>query len=565
MIPTVAVIGMGYWGKNLVRNMYQLGALRVVCDEDASREALVATAYPGVRFSRNASEVLGDSGIDAVVIATPAVTHYELVGSALIAGKDVLVEKPLALTVDQGSELVRIAGEYSRILMVGHVLRYHPAVRAIQDLIAQGKLGKIQYLYSNRLNIGRIRTEENILWSFAPHDVSVMLAMVNEEPEEIYCQGAHYLNASVADVTTSEFVFRSGIHAHIFVSWLHPFKEQRLVVVGSESMAVFDDTAPEKLMVYPHRVAWSNGNPTAIRADGVPVGIDSTEPLTAECMHFLECIRERRAPVTDGAEGLRVLRVLDACQRALETEHRPRPLLRIAHRETGRKQGQSQRRSYLSHPSAVIDEPCQIGPGTKIWHFSHIMKGARIGENCSLGQNCNVAEDTRIGNNVKIQNNVSIYAGTIIEDDVFLGPSCVLTNVSNPRSQVNRHSVYEPTVIRRGATIGANATVVCGVEIGRYAFIAAGAVVTRNVPEYALMIGNPARQAGWMSRHGHRLVCREGILVCPESGLRYQEVAPGMIRCLDIDEEQCLPPELTCGTRSYADFRRARALAQTAQ
>jgi UDP-2-acetamido-3-amino-2,3-dideoxy-glucuronate N-acetyltransferase len=209
------------------------------------------------------------------------------------------------------------------------------------------------------------------------------------------------------------------------------------------------------------------------------------------------------------------------------------------------------------HPTAIVHESAILGDGTKVWHFSHIMKGARIGERCIFGQNCHVANDVVIGNNVKVQNNVSIYTGTIIEDDVFLGPSSVLTNVANPRSQVNRHSLYEKTLIRRGATVGANATIVCGIELEKYCFIGAGAVVTKNVPGYALMLGNPAKQAGWMSRHGHRLKHPdgEGIMRCPESGFRYQEISPGLLRCLDLDEDALLPEDLSVGTRYYAEFK----------
>lgn len=213
---------------------------------------------------------------------------------------------------------------------------------------------------------------------------------------------------------------------------------------------------------------------------------------------------------------------------------------------------------YFVHESAYVDEPCEIGKGTKIWHFSHISKGARIGCDCNIGQNVFIGGDVVIGNNVKIQNNVSIYAGIVVEDDVFLGPSCVLTNVTNPRSQVVRHSLYEKTVFRRGATVGANATIVCGIELGRYSFIAAGCVVARNVPDYALMAGVPARQAGWMSRHGVRLPApdAEGLMICPESGYRYKEVTPGIVKCLDIDEESPLPKDKAVGKIPYDDFKK---------
>jgi UDP-2-acetamido-3-amino-2,3-dideoxy-glucuronate N-acetyltransferase len=198
--------------------------------------------------------------------------------------------------------------------------------------------------------------------------------------------------------------------------------------------------------------------------------------------------------------------------------------------------------SYV-HPSSYVDIPCEIGEGTKIWHFCHIMPHAKIGKNCNLGQNVLVSSNVIIGNNVKIQNNVALYTGAVIEDDVFLGPSCVLTNIVNPRSEIVRRHMYEKTIIRKGASVGANATIVCGTTIGQYAFIAAGAVVTKDVPNYALMMGVPARRAGWMSRHGYRLSDPDsnGAMTCPFSGMRYQEVEKEVLRCLDLDESAPLP------------------------
>ena len=213
--------------------------------------------------------------------------------------------------------------------------------------------------------------------------------------------------------------------------------------------------------------------------------------------------------------------------------------------------------NYFKHESAYVDEPVSIGNGTKIWHFCHVQSGAKIGEKCILGQNVNIANDVVIGNNVKIQNNVAVYTGTVVEDDVFLGPSCVLTNVTNPRSQIKRHSLYEKILIKRGASVGANATIVCGITIGRYAFIAAGAVVAKDVPDYALMVGVPGRRVAWISRHGHILKNpdADGVMTCPESGYRYKEVEPGIIRCLDLDEEAPLPAELTEGKITYDEFK----------
>ena len=544
----LAVVGVGYWGKNLVRNFHELGVLAALCDSDALLEEAFKNQYQGVKFYREFQQVLSDASIRAVALATPAVTHYELAKAALEAGKDVLVEKPLAIDVKHGEELVKIAEAKGRILMVGHILRYHPAVLKLQQMIQDGSLGKINYLYSNRLNIGKIRTEENILWSFAPHDISVMLSLLNEMPAQVSCKGGAYLNQDVPDVTLSHFEFPSGVRAHIFVSWLHPIKEQKLVVVGSEKMAVFDDTAEHKLVLYPHKVEWKNRVPTAVKANGQAVELDNREPLRAECQHFLDCVATRISPVSDGAEGLRVLRILDACQRSLhQGESVPAGAAHI----------EKPQQPYFVHESAYVDEGAELGIGTKVWHFAHVMKGAKIGERCIIGQNVNIDGGTLLGNNVKIQNNVSVYTGVVIEDDVFLGPSCVLTNVSNPRSQINRHALYETTRLKRGCTIGANATIVCGTQIGRYAFVGAGSVVTKDVPDFALVVGNPARQVGWMSRHGHRLgpADSSGMMTCPESSYRYKEMEPGVLRCLDLDEEAPLPATLSKGTRSYREVK----------
>lgn len=556
MSLTVAVVGVGYWGKNLVRNFFEIGALGAVCDESPFVKDRIRVSYPGVPFNGEYENVLADDTISGIVLATPAICHFEMARRALLSGKDVFVEKPLSLNVREGEELVQLAARNKRILMVGHILQYHPAVRKLHDLIKDGLLGRVEYVYSNRLNIGKIRTEENILWSFAPHDISVVLSLLGEEPRSVSCEGGYFLNHDVADVTLSQLSFSNGVRAHIFVSWLHPFKEQRLVVVGSEKMAVFDDTAVDKLVLYPHRIEWKDRVPNAVKADGEPVSVDPIEPLRNECLEFMECMRTRRSPRTDGREGLRVLKVLNACQRSLEV---PKQGFGVIHAEPPKL-------AYFVHPTAVVDDGCEIGEGTKIWHYSHILKGAGIGKRCIFGQNCQIAEGVVIGDNVKVQNNVSIYSGTVIEDDVFLGPSCVLTNVSNPRSQVNRHALYEKTLLRRGATVGANATIVCGVELGRYCFVAAGAVVTKNVPEYALMMGNPARQVGWMSRHGHRLGTpdQDGILRCPESGFRYREESPGMIRCLDLQEEAPLPTYLSVGTKTYDEFKALTDLQEVA-
>ena len=236
-----------------------------------SRRGKCSGEIPASILPLGYADVLLDDNIRAVVLATPAVLHFEMAKRALLAGKDVFVEKPLALNVAEGEELVELATMCGRILMVGHILQYHPAVRKLKELIDDGSLGRVEYIYSNRLNMGKIRAEENILWSFAPHDISVLLGLLGEEPESTTCEGGYYLSQNVADVTLSQFSFANGVRAHVFVSWLHPFKEQRLVVVGSEKMAVFDDTAAEKLVLYPHRVEWKDRVPNAVKAEAEPI------------------------------------------------------------------------------------------------------------------------------------------------------------------------------------------------------------------------------------------------------------------------------------------------------
>lgn len=510
----VAVIGAGYWGKNLVRNFNGLGALALVVEPDPVVQERLGHEYPGLRISSSYAEALNAPDISGIVIATPAECHASQVREALLAGKDVYVEKPLCLSENEGRELIQLAREKNQLLMVGHLLWYHPVLIKLKELVQQGELGRLRYIYSNRLNMGKLRREENVLWSFAPHDVSVIIGLLDEMPESVQAHGGNYLHQRIADVTVSLLSFASGIKAHIFVSWLHPFKEQKLVVVGDKKMAVFDDTVqwPEKLTLFPHQVEWRNSVPMAIKGEGEKIVVPEEEPLRAECTHFLECMMKRQPPKTDGGEGLRVLRVLNACQKALETGQVQSFPLSVSERV------------FFAHSSSVVDDDVRIGRGTKIWHFTHILHESVVGEECSIGQNVVIGPRVRIGNRCKIQNNISIYEGVTLEDEVFCGPSVVFTNVYNPRAAVRKMDQLRPTFVKRGATLGANSTIVCGVTIGEYAFVGAGAVITRDVSPHALVAGNPARQIGWVSRHGERLdlpLVGECEALCPSTGERY--------------------------------------------
>ncbi|MFC1490402.1 Gfo/Idh/MocA family protein [Candidatus Latescibacterota bacterium] len=318
--PSVAVIGSGYWGKNLTRNFHELGALKVICDKDFATLAKLNTLYPDVETSSDYFKVLGRDDIQCVVIATPAETHYSMVKDALESGKHVFVEKPFVLREDEGHKLIQIAESKGLTIMVGHVLQYHPAFIKLKEMVDAGELGNLQYIYSHRLNLGKIRNEENILWSFAPHDISLILELAGELPENVHATGGNYLHEKIADVTTTHLEFESGLKAHIFVSWLHPFKEQKLVVVGDKKMAVLDDTLPwaEKLLLYPHEINMDGDVPIPNKADPQNVPIPESEPLKIECRHFLQCVATGQTPKTDAQEGLRVLRILNLSQKSMD-------------------------------------------------------------------------------------------------------------------------------------------------------------------------------------------------------------------------------------------------------
>lgn len=509
---SIAVVGCGYWGKNLVRNFTELGALHTICDVDPKVLEQLVSHYRQANTESDYQQVLRNQEVKGVVIATPVVSHYPIAKEALHSDKDVFVEKPLALTVKEGEELVRLAEEKNKVLMVGHLLEYHPAVVKLKELIDKGELGKIDYIYSNRLNLGKFRTEENILWSFAPHDISIILLLLGEMPQEISAHGGYYLHQDIADVTLTTLGFKNGIRAHIFVSWLHPYKEQKLVVVGDKKMALFDDTNPkDKLFLYSHEIEWIDGSPVPHRKQPQVIEVPLDEPLQIECQDFIECIRDRRRPKVDGHKGLQVLEILSYCQRSLEEKGKVIFL----------NKGEN---SFFIHETSIVEEPCQIGDGTKIWHFSHIMPDVTIGKSCVIGQNVFIGTGVKIGNNVKIENNVSVFEGVTLDDDVFCGPSCVFTNVVNPRSRVSRRHEFKPTSVKKGATLGANATIVCGNTIGRYAFVGAGAVVTKDILDYAMVYGDPARLQGWVCECGVKLDFAENNTAkCSGCGKQYKK------------------------------------------
>lgn len=518
--PHIAVVGAGAWGKNLIRNFDEIGVLATICDVEKQLLDKYTAQYPNAHLTTAFSDVLKDSDIEAVVITTPAATHFELAKQALIAKKHVYVEKPLALTVDEAQELVALSEKVKRILMVGHILCYHPAINKLKEVVNSGELGNIKYIYSRRLNIGKIRTEENILWSFAPHDISVILYLLNEQPVSIYANGGGYVKSDIADVTLTMMDFPSGVKSHIFVSWLHPFKEQKLVVVGGKKMAVFDDLTDEKLFLYPHTIEWQNRIPIARKADAEIVPVTMSEPLRLECQHFVDCVRHKRVPVTDGREGLRVLSILYAAQESFNNGSS-----KISLKKLGIKAARIP--DIFVHPTAYVADSCKIGRNTKIWHNSQIQSGAHIGEHCTIGHNCFVGSHARIGKGVKLESNVDVWDLVTLEDYVFVGPSAVFTNDITPRAKYPKkrypeYGEWTSTLVKEGASIGANATIVCGVTIGKYAFVGAGAVVNKDIPDYAIAVGVPAKVIGWMCECGSKLQFKKNRVSCPNCSCLYQ-------------------------------------------
>lgn len=327
----VGVVGLGYWGPNLMRALSRLPRVRLKygCDLDEARRSKQARLYPETRFTGSFEDLLSDDELDAVVVASPVPTHAGLARQALLADKDVFVEKPLALSPPDAEQLVELAAERNRILMVGHLLEYHPAVSRLKSIVSSRELGDIFYLYANRLNLGIVRQNENALWSLGPHDLSVAMYLVDQEPVEARATGHSYLNSGVEDVVFASLRFGDGKVAHFHMSWLDPHKERQITVVGSEKMAIFDDMArDEKLKIYDKGVQKpeyeSYGEYLSLRfGDVVAPYLPNGEPLKLECEHFVECLMQRKQPISDGHDGLRVVRALDALQRSLDTGGEP--------------------------------------------------------------------------------------------------------------------------------------------------------------------------------------------------------------------------------------------------
>jgi predicted dehydrogenase len=323
----LGLIGLGTWGKNVLRNFESLPDCKVLlgCDSNPDQIKKVQPNHPGINFTHKMEEVLEHKKIDAVVIVTPPASHFELAKQALLNDKDVFVEKPMVLEIEKGKEILELSQKKNKILMVGHIMEYHPAVLKLKELISKGELGKIYYLYAIRVNLGKVRDIENALWSFAPHDISMILYLLDQEPLSVSATGECYIqrDKGIEDVVFMTMHFENGVMAHIHVSWLDPHKERKLTIVGDKKMVVLDDMqSSEKIRIYDKgaKLDYSSyGEFLSLRSGDILIPkLDSYEPLKAECQHFLECVKERKTPRSDGKDGLRVLKVLAAAQKSLE-------------------------------------------------------------------------------------------------------------------------------------------------------------------------------------------------------------------------------------------------------
>ena len=528
----ICVVGAGRWGKNHIKTLHELGFLAGIVEADSDTRNMFKEKYPEAKTFATVRDAIKED-FDGFTVATPAETHFKIAEFIISHKKHVLVEKPITLKASEARRLKELAEENNVNLMVGHLLLFHPAIRKIKKLIENGKIGKLEYIYSNRLNLGTVRTEENILWSFAPHDISIFQYFVGSLPVEVVSRGGAFLQPHIHDSSMTVLTYPNNIVGHIYVSWLHPFKEHRMVVIGSKGMFSYEDSSDDKnILFYEKGIDWIQGEP--IKRDGPTevIPYEKKMPLTEELKYFAKHTHGDPVRIADAQNGAEVLEILEKASESLltgggrgerkEEDKRGRRL----EGEAGGGQG------FFAHHSAEIDEGSAIGSGTKIWHFSHILYGSRIGDNCNIGQNVVVGPDVTIGKQCKIQNNVSVYKGVTLEDGVFCGPSMVFTNIYNPRAEIRKMDQVRPTLVKKGATLGANCTIVCGVTIGRYAFIGAGAVVTRNVPDYALVAGNPSKQIGYMCECGEKL---NTDLTCPSCKKVYQKNDEGL-NSLTADE-----------------------------
>lgn len=448
----VCVLGCGYWGSNLIRDFYNLDVLSCICDTNADFLQKHKERY-NVDTYTDFDEAL--QHCDSVVIALPAMLHHKFAKQALLNNKDVFVEKPITLDISEAEELIKISKERNKILMVGHIMLYNPAISKIKEYIH--KIGNIRYIKSNRLGLGKIRKDGNVLWSFSPHDLSIIVNILNiVDVDKVTVDNVQMTKITNGDICNITMKY-NDINIDINLSWLSPYKEHKLIITGDRGSILFDDINKRLTIMELEDANIENKKQYDIE-------FSKELPLTLECKHFIDCCISRIEPLSSGLDGLNIIKLIHRCDK---------------------------QDNIFIHPTSTVDNGAIIGNNTKIWHYSHICSGAIIGQNCSIGQNCYI-DSVKLGDNCKLQNNVSLYKGLEIGNNVFFGPSCVFTNDKIPRCKYPKNGKYIKTIIEDDVSIGANATIICGIKLGKGCLIGSGSVVTKDVEPYTIVFGNPS-------------------------------------------------------------------------
>lgn len=506
----IAVVGLGGRGTTVAAALARLGVLGPLCDVVPEVLLEVGAQHPEVRKFADYLEILATPTVTAVALCSPPGTWDGMVEAALRAGKDVYLDGPLVLPLARGKALLELAAEGRRLVMGGPVTRFAPAAETFLGCLRAGGLGTLRYVHGRHFKAERPGPEALPEAGVSPVLAQLLLDVLEAAPvKRLTVRAATWRSATQPDVTEVSFDCHTGTRGLLHTSHVEPRGAFELTAIGTEGAATLRRDETDRLVL-----------DLVVPGADTPPPSSAGEAREASLAHFLDAVRTRRPPLQGPDALLALWRFLAAAQRSLDEGGAVDPA------DTGPVTKSAPPAGVYLHPTVQVDGPCDIGPGTKIWHFSKLLGPLKIGRDCSFGQNVVIERGVAIGDNVKVQNNVSIYAGVILEDDVFCGPSMVFTNIGTPRSHYPRKGQYAVTRVRRGASIGANATVVCGHTLGQYCFVGAGAVVTRDVPDFALVYGNPARVMGFACYCGVRLPfgtakgeCQEAA--CPECGRRY--------------------------------------------
>ncbi len=527
--PTLAVIGSGSRGPKLARHFAALGALKLICDRTAPPLPLPRERYPDVEICFDLPEVMAREDITGVAIATPADMQSTIAAQALCAGKHVFAQAPLALNNTQARELIQLAHKKKLTLMVGHRHHDHPGAKQLIKLIRSGDLGRIEYIHAEHLDSSRRVARQNVVQSHGVQDLSLILALAGEPPGNVFATGACDRRNPIADIATVHMTFSGGVQGHLFVSRRHPFKKCKVTVVGRSQTAVLDDLQPwrDKLLIYPHLAEDNTCRAKTVAGQPYRLTGHHEAPAAHACRRFLQCMTTGKQPVNAGAEDFQVVKILNIVEKNLNAGTGRESVQPIGSTTSSTEINILKKEAPSVHPTAVLAQDCQIGTDTKIQPFAHILSGSQIGRNCKIAQNVQVGPDVRVGENCTIQDNVAVYRGVTLEDNVFCGPSMVFTSIYNPRAEICKLSEVRPTLVRHGATLGANCTIVCGNTIGRYALVGAGSVVNRDIADHAIVVGNPAKQIGWACHCGEKLT---GELRCPVCNGKYKRCENGLAK-----------------------------------